>query len=332
MSKINTHWLNLALNLWNNSRATAKNLTRPANLDAFRKYYFGLVLICISIPCNSDTPVFDVARFSADPKTIVPQFQPVADHMANLMQSFGYESGNVQILSGLDHAREAFREGGLDTLTCGIYEAAELMRTGDVTPLAVKWNTNIPEYSSLIIVSADSDIFELSDLVGKSIGFEDPASTSAYFMAYKEIVNQGLPITDEAEPNDPNSTIRLRFTGSEQNSSALLYQSKIDAIAISDFDWLKSDHLPQNRRGDFRIIWISPPFPRAVELVRASMPEHQKLFMKNHLVRLHLSQELEEQDLLLLNHRANKFTALQPDDLEQLDELISFIEQQSALR
>lgn len=82
MSKTNTHWLNLALNRWNNSRATAKNITMPRDLDAFLKFYFGLALICISIPCHSDTPIFEVARFSSDPKSIVPQFQPAADHRA----------------------------------------------------------------------------------------------------------------------------------------------------------------------------------------------------------------------------------------------------------
>jgi len=35
MSKTITHWLNLALNRWNNSRPTAKNINRPNKIHIF---------------------------------------------------------------------------------------------------------------------------------------------------------------------------------------------------------------------------------------------------------------------------------------------------------
>lgn len=328
MSNTNTHWLNLALNRWNNSRATAKNLTRLNKLDPFRKFYFGLALICISIPCNSDTPVFDLGRFSLDPKSVVPQYLPVAVHLAGAMQEFGFESGNVQIFSSLDQAREAFREGDLDMLTCGIFEAAALMRTGDVIPLAVKWVGDVPERSSLIVVNANSDIFELADLVGKSIGFEDSTSSSAYFIAYKAIADLGLPIfAENIRSSDPGSTIRFRFTGSEQNSSALLYQGKLDAITISDYDWLKPDHMPADRRDDFRVIWTSNLFPRAVGLVRTTMPKAQQSFLKDYLIGLHHGAEARPQEFPDSFYAESNFTALQQKNMEQLEELIRFIDQ-----
>ena len=323
---INTiiHRSNIALKRWNNSIAKKHKVRWQFILPTQSKIGLLVFLGAISTYSAADEPTFQIGRFSDNPKKEIPLMQPMAKYLADKMQSFGYETGEAEVFVSFDRARDALENGGLDIMTCGLYEAAELIRTGHALPLTIKWKREMPEYSSLIIVKADSDIYELSDLIGKSLGFEDPGSSSAYFIPFSKILDQQFPIAEyNADILDP-AVINFRFTGSEQNSSALLFQDKVDAIALSDYDWLRSNNIPENQRGSFRIIWISEPYPRAIEVVRSNMPSEQISYLQNELIKAHLDPAAEQ--IIESYHEAARFTLLKESDLQQLNELISFIE------
>lgn len=325
MSVTKSHKQNLALSRCKNSRAIKKKYSSYEHLLTWISCFTFFFSLLMSSAVLSDTPVFEIGKFSSNPRKQVPQIEPMADLLAEKMALFGYESGAASVFADFDSARQALRDGKLDMLTTSLFEAAQLIRGGEASPLAEKWKNGLSEYSSLIVVDKESDIYQLEDLLGKTIAFEDPGSTTAFFAPYMEIFNRGLPLTPliiGASEIDQDK-VHYRFSEAEQNSSALLFQKKVDAIALSDYDWLKTDHVPSSQRENFRIIWISEPFPAALEVINSQIPAEQKAYLRNTLIRIHLSVDAEE--ALDQYHEASRFSRLSDSNREQLDLFIEFL-------
>lgn len=293
------------------------------NILIWARHFFLAQLVITSFLAHADTPLFEIGKFSLNPSKQIPQIQPMSDYLAGEMAPFGYESGKARVFSNFESARQAMANGSLDTMTTSLYEAAQMIRGGEAAPLAVKWKNGLSEYSSLIIVDAASDIFELQDLAGKTIAFEDYGSTSAFFIPYMALAETGLPLSPLEGAVLDSDGIHYRFTGAEQNSSVLLFQNKVDAIALSDYDWLKSDHVPIEQRESFRILWVSEPYPAAVEILNSQIPPEQRAYLRNTLTRLHLSHEGEE--VLDKYHDSRRFSLLSDEARDQLERFVEFL-------
>ena len=287
------------------------------------RHFVVALLLISSFVAQADTPLFEIGKLSLNPSKQIPQIQPMADYLAGEMAPFGYQSGKARVFSNFDSARQAMANGSLDTMTTSLYEAAQMIRGGEAAPLAVKWKNGLSEYSSLLIVDAASDIYELNDLAGKTIAFEDYGSTSAFFIPYMALAETGLRLSPLEGADLAPDRIHYRFTGAEQNSSVLLFQKKVDAIALSDYDWLKSDHVPIEQRQSFRILWVSEPYPAAVEILNAQIPIEQRAFLRNTLTRLHLSHEGEE--VLDKYHDSRRFSPLSDEARNQLEQFVEFL-------
>lgn len=321
MSVTKSHRQNLALNLWRNSIVTVLNSQR---LGYFVKYVALVPLLLLGLATQADTPVFEIGKFSLDPREQIPKVQPIADHLAKMMQSFGYQSGAARVYPSFESAQTALAQGSLDSLTTSPYEAVQMMRKGLATPVAVKWKDGISEYSSLIIVNADSNISRLQDLAGKTIAFEDPGSTSGYFIPYMALRQAGLNMTRTGTKPEAINNLRYSFTEAAQNSLALLSQGQVDAIAVSDIDWTGTDQLTSQQKQGFRVIWISDPYPTAIELINAATPAEQRAFLENLLIRLHLSET--GQTVLKKYHNTSRFSRLSDRNRAQLQSFINFLE------
>lgn len=324
--EVRSRWLNLALIQWTNSRAYANKLVVNMKSTMLIKTLCSFALIFCALPSHTDESLFEIGKFSTDPKTEIPSLEPMANHLAELMQQFGIEDGHAQVFVNIEQVRQSIRNGDLDMITCGIYEAARLVRSGDATPIAVKWMRELPEYSSLIVVSRDSGVEDISDLVGKSLGFEDAQSSSAFFIPYQTIIDSGLPLVESTNLEQTADNIYYQFTGSTQSSLTLLIQKKIDAIAISDLNWLQPNYITEQQRENFRVIWMSKPIPYALELVQSAMPENQRIYLTDQLMRMHLDPGAT--DTLSSYHNATRFSPLQLDDLNNLGELVGFLARQ----
>ena len=64
----------------------------------------------------------------------------------------------------------------------------------DAHVLLVAERSGMREYESVFFTRRDSGIKDLADLRGKRIAFQNPASTSAYFLPASEMLSAGLPL------------------------------------------------------------------------------------------------------------------------------------------
>lgn len=296
------------------------------NGGVFRLFYRIFLCLCImaSIACRADETTLTLGKISQDPAKQLQTLLPMAEYLSSSLTDSGYSGAAGAIFPDFESARQALAAGEVDLLTLSLYEAAQVMRNGDAVPLAVKWKKELSGYSSIIIVRSDSNIYEISDLRGHTIGFEDAGSTSAYFLPMRAIEMAGLTLVPEGESASAEDAVYFRFTGSEQNSSALLFRSRIDAIALSDYDWLKTDHVPDSQREQFRIIHVSQTYPRALEVVRATIPETVQHRLQQTLTSMHLNPQLN--DIMDTYHETSRFSPLDSQSQSQLEEIVEFIQ------
>src|SRR6185503_10062521 len=74
------------------------------------------------------------------------------------------------------------------------YPTYLINRLGAAKLLLRRWKGGIAEYRSLIFTRKENGIARLEDLRGKIIAFEDPGSTSGYFLPKLLLLKKGFSV------------------------------------------------------------------------------------------------------------------------------------------
>ena len=120
----------------------------------------------------------------------------------------------------------------------------------------------------------DSGIRSLDDLRGRSIAFQNPSSTSAYFVPAAELLDQGLPLEILLSPMDrPDpGAVGYLFARSELNIATWVHKRLVDVGVMSNLDWQNPQRVPRGvPRRPAVVIRETADYPRALEMVRGDL-------------------------------------------------------------
>ena len=112
-------------------------------------------------------------------------------------------------------------------------------RQGAARLLLRRWKSGMAEYHSIIFAKKNSRVNGLGDLKGKIIAFEDPGSTSAYFLPKVFLLKKGFQLTEKPAPESkllPKETGYI-FTYSTAKTVDLVLSDKAAAGAFSNDDY-----------------------------------------------------------------------------------------------
>lgn len=246
--------------------------------------------------------------------------QPLAQYLASNLSEFGIRSGEVLLARTNAELIRYLREGKVDLVTDTPFSAMLYAATGVGEPAALKWKKGVPTYYALLFVRKDSPIESLSDLVGHTLAFEDPGSTSAYMLPAAALMQQGFQLSElsSARTQAPDDSIGFIFSGAENTTSRLVYDRVADAGAISNLDWDKPDHVPTRHKREYRVIYRSQPVPRAVEVLRSSMEPALKERIVALLINAH--KDPRARKALREYQKTKRFSTLDEATLQQLNE------------
>src|SRR5690606_23894116 len=107
--------------------------------------------------------------------------------------------------------------------------AMNLAERSGAQPLLMTERDGVSSYRTLFFVRADSPVRELADLRGRSIAFQNPLSTSSYYVPATELLDAGLRLEVLLSPMDrpaPDS-VGYVFGRSELNVSAGVHQALV---------------------------------------------------------------------------------------------------------
>lgn len=237
--------------------------------------FFGLLIgwFMVGTAAASQT-VLVLGRVSDDPKAHHARMQPLVDYVAARMSDLGIREGRVLMARDAQQMVSYLRQGKVDWITETSATALAFEDRAGAELLVRAVRGGFERYQSVIFVRADSGIASLEQLRGRVIGFQNPMSTSAYFVPAAELLGAGLRLTIQASPLErpPSQFIGYAFAQSESNQLTWVRKGLVDAGAFSDQDWLELVKSNPGLAADLKIIHRSSSFPRALELVRPGMP------------------------------------------------------------
>ncbi len=231
-----------------------------------------------------------MAAVSDNPAKLQGTMQPMAEYMARKLAPLGVEDIEVVVVESRKQMIRLLRDGRVDWVSETAYSAMLLEDEAGAEILLRKWKHGVPDYRSLIFTRRDSPIAGLQDLSGHTIAFQHPGSTTGYFEPAAELQSLGynlrrLPnLGDRPEPG----SLGFLFSGAEYNTVMWVHKKLIDAGVVSSLDWQNESYLPPAIIPDLKIIHLSEPIPRALELVRGNLDPRIKAAIREVLLNAHL--------------------------------------------
>jgi phosphonate transport system substrate-binding protein len=217
--------------------------------------------------------VLVLGRISDDPRRHYEQLQPLLDYVVPRMRSVGIREGRVLMARDPQQMMSYLRRGKVDWVTETPGTALLLADRAGARPLLLTERSGSRQYRTVIFVRRDSGITELSQLLGKTIAFQSPSSTSAYLVPAMALREQGLPMNLMVSPLEGREpgTVGYVFANTDANLAAWVHKRLVDAGGFSDQDWESLQRVSEAFRRDLQIIHTTAPVPRAVELVSGSL-------------------------------------------------------------
>lgn len=226
------------------------------------------------VPASPDDPsVLVLGRVSDNPKAHYDQLKPLLDYVVPRMASVGIRSGRVLMARDLQQMASYMRRGQVDWVTETAGNAALLERRAGAHALLVAERDGATRYHSVFFVRRDSPIHSLDDLRGHSVAFQNPYSTSAYYLPASMLLDAGLRIEPLLTPMDKPSpdAVGYLFARTELNIITWVHKRLVDAGVVSNLDWVNPQRMPPVFVRDFRILAKSRDVPRAIILTRGGM-------------------------------------------------------------
>lgn len=267
-----------------------------------------------------------IGKISPNPKKHYRYLKPIADYVVARMGDLGYTKAKVLMAKDNRQMARYLRRGKVDWVTETPFSSMILKEKAGAELLVRKWKKGVPEYHTVFFVRRDSGITSLADLKGKTIAFEDPGSTSAFYIPAAILLKQDLELEelDNHRDHPSEDTVGYVFSGAEINMSTWVHKGIVDAGAYSNLDWHKEDHTPTAFRNDFTILLRGENFPRAVEVVRKDLPAAVKQRLKEILLQAH--EDPAAAKPLRAYQKTKKFDELDANSLAALQETRSIMQ------
>ena len=215
-----------------------------------------------------DERVLVLGRISDDPKAHYEQLKPLLDYVVPRMRDVGITEGRILMARDAQQMTSYLRRGRVDWVTETAGTGMQLQQRAGARPLLLTERGGVSRYHGVFFVRRDSGLERLSDLEGRTIAFQNTASTSAYFAPATALLDAGQRLEILLSPMDRPSAdaVGYVFARSELNIAAWVHKRLVDAGVVSNLDWDDVRRMPPAFRRDFRVIHETQDFPRALEM------------------------------------------------------------------
>lgn len=279
------------------------------------------LLVSIFLPLMAAEGTLVIGKVSNSPQKNLMQMQPMVDYVVAQMGDLGITRGEVLIARDDEQMIRYIKEGKVDWVTESLFSSFKFREKAGSDLILRKWKKGVSEYRTVFITRKGSDIESLADLKGRRIAFEDPGSTSAYFLPRAVLIDQGLKPVVLSSPGKkpPGEKVGYAFAGAELNISAWVHKGLVDAGAYSDLDWDNPENTPQAIRNDLKIFYTTFPVPRAIESVRGDLePAIKKRLIE---ILIAADQSPAGREALMAYHQSSKIDPIDAEIDSQIDKI-----------
>ena len=268
-----------------------------------------------------DDHVLVLGRISDDPRAHYEQLKPLLDYVVPRMKDVGITEGRILMARDAQQMNSYLRRGRVDWITETAGTAMRLQERAGARPLLLTERGGVNRYHGVFFVRRDSGLEKLADLEGRTVAFQNTASTSAYFAPMVELMDAGQRMEILLSPMDrPGAnSVGYVFARTELNIAVWVHKRLVDVGVVSNLDWDDPRRIPPAFRQDFRIIHETPDYPRALEMVRGDIDPKVEARLRE--VLLQAAQDPDAKEALRLFFRTTRFLPVDPASEQALDHL-----------
>jgi phosphonate transport system substrate-binding protein len=293
----------------------------------YSRVLWAAVLVWL-IPLAAWTGPLTIGSISLEPAAEVRKFLPLARYLAHELQSDGINDGKV-IVAGSIHQMAAFiQEGKVDLHIDSPFPTLAVSRLSGSRLLLRRWKKGMSEYYTVIFTRQESEINRLEDLKGKMIAFEEPFSSSGYFLPKRALVQAGLVVVPKGEAADRVGPEEVGYVFSNTDESTIVWvlRSKVAAGAMDhqSFQEKAKGGLPR-----LKIVHETFAIPRQLVSYRADLPP--SLVTRIRGILLEMAQREEGRKALHAFEGTTKFDDIPEHTMDLLGTFMPFIEAEFGL-
>ena len=255
---------------------------------------------------NTQTLTLGVV-FQGPSKPLEEHFRPLVDYAARKLTSTEETQGIVVVAPTPGQMMKLLEEKRVDFYMESPYATYLINRLGAAKLLLRRWKGGLAEYRSLIFTNKETAIARLDDLRGKIIAFEDPGSTSGYFLPKLFLLKKGFSVVEKSSAGAKVSSgeIGYIFADTYKNIASLVLQNKVAAGAFSNDDFASLD---DTAKASISILGESESVPRHLVSVRKDLSEPVAKRLKEILLGMH--QDEAAKKILQQTDNTTKFDLL----------------------
>jgi len=261
-----------------------------------------------------DAHVLVLGRISDDPRAHYEQLKPLLDYVVPRMADVGIREGRILMARDVQQMNSYLRRGRVDWVTETAGTGMLLEQGSGATPLLLTERDGVSKYTTVFFARSDSGIRSLDDLRGRSVAFQNPYSTSAYYVPAAELLERNLRLEILLSPMDrpSDASVGYLFARTELNIATWVHKRLVDVGVMSNLDWQNPERVPLAFRNDLRIVHETPPYPRALEMVRGDLDPKIKARLREVLVEA--AKDPDAREALLRFFKTTRFLPLDESD------------------
>ncbi len=256
-----------------------------------------LFLLQFSIIGSAIGRTLVVGYISDTPGETIMIINPFAEYLANQLGDVGIDSCKVLVVDTIPKMANKMRNQEIDMYIDSPFPVTAVSRLAESTIVLRRWKKGVAEYRSKFVVAMDSPLQDIMDLQGKMIAFEDPASTSGYFLPKAALLAAGLKPKEHNDKTVKVSGDEVGFTFSLHKNNTLLWVARglvaAGAIGTHEFEEFEAKN-PKT----LRVIHETQSVPRNVVSFRKGLEENLGKRIREVL----LAMETSEQGQSVLKH------------------------------
>ena len=246
---------------------------RPSVSGLLRAFALCVLLYLLPSVARADGDTLVLGQISDDPKSHYQRLKPLLDYVVPRMRDVGITQGRILMAKSDRQMSSYLRSGRVDWVSETAAGGMLLRQRAGAVPLLRTDRSGTPRYATVFFVRNDSRIHSFADLPGGSIAFQNPLSTSAYFVPAYQLLTNGLRLEILISPMDRPSAdaVGYVFARTERNIATWVVKGLVDVGVMSDLDWNDAMRMPTAYKQQLRTLHQSAKYPRALELVSPKM-------------------------------------------------------------
>lgn len=248
-----------------------------------------IVAVILFLPRLACAGPLTLGFISSFPMEDSRRFSPLASYLARQLQSEGIGEGNVVAANSIEAMSSLLRMRQADIYIDGFFPTMAVRRLSGSKLLLRGWKDGGSDYKSVIFTRKDSPVAILEHLGGKVIAFDEPFSSSGYFVPKVELLKIAFLVLADRPGAGPviGDEVRYVFSRGDTNTIYMVANGEVAAGAVDDQNY----RALEKNLDSLKILHETPSFPRQIVSHRADFPVKLLTKIKNVLLNMTRTEE-----------------------------------------